>query len=150
MLEEILIRFGYLGLFFICFLAATLVPLSSEVFVALASSLGYDNLLILVFATTGNYLGSLTSYYAGKKGNDFILSRYIYVKPERLQRTQFIYERWGTPILFFSWAPIIGDVLSFLSGILKVNLLVFTFWVVLGKFFRYAVILGTLRIILTS
>ena len=142
MLEQIIMQFGYAGLVLISFLSATLLPFSSEVVVALMPPLGYNSWLILLFATIGNSLGALANYYVGNKGGQFLLTRYIHIAPETLQRAKAIYERWGTPILFFSWVPIIGDPLTVVPGILNANVFVFTCWVVLGKAVRYGFVLG--------
>lgn len=133
---------GYLGLFAISFLSATLLPLASEVFVVAMPPLGYNVWLIILFATAGSYLGSLTNYYVGRKGTDFVLSRYISIKPETLARAQRFFARWGPVALFFSWVPFIGDPLTAVAGALHVNLRVFTFWVLFGKTLRYLALLG--------
>ena len=148
MVEDIVFRFGYLGLFVVSFLAATLLPLSSEVLVASMPVLGYEVRLILIFATAGNYLSALTNYFVGKLGGRFVFARCIKVEPEKLLQAQSLFSRWGTPILFFSWVPIIGDPLTVVGGLLKVNLRYFTFWVLLGKTFRYAFILVIADLIL--
>jgi membrane protein YqaA with SNARE-associated domain len=104
-------------------------------------ALGYKIWPILIFATTGNYLGALTNYYMGKWGSGFLFTRYIQIEPEKLQQAQCLFGRWGTPILFLSWVPIIGDPLTIVGGLLNVDLRLFTFWVVLGKALRYVFIL---------
>lgn len=142
MTEELLITFGYGGLFVVSFLAATLFPLGSEAFVILMVARGYNSMLVLVVATAGNYLGSLTNYYVGMWGADFVFARYIQITPNTLQRAQSLYQRWGAPVLFFSWMPIVGDALTVFSGMLKLRLAVFSFWVLLGKALRYLVVVG--------
>lgn len=133
---------GYVGIFAISFLSATLVPLASEVFVVAMPSLGYDTWLIILFATFGSFLGSLTNYYVGLKGTDFVLSRYFTMKPETLVRAERFYQRWGPVALFFSWVPFIGDPLTAVAGVLRINIRVFIFWVLLGKTLRYLALLG--------
>ncbi|NIN34868.1 MAG: DedA family protein [Gammaproteobacteria bacterium] len=150
MAENFALQFGYLGLFIISFLAATLLPFSSEAVVVLMPSLGYKASLVLIFATTGNFLGALTNYYAGKWGGDFLLARYIQVGPEKLRKVHTLYGRWGAPILFFSWVPLIGDPLTVIGGTLKVKLPVFIFWVLLGKTVRYLAVLGVGNLIFGS
>jgi len=54
-----------------------------------------------------------------------------------------IYKKWGSPALFFAWVPIVGDPLTVVAGALNLNLYLFTFWVVLGKAFRYALVILT-------
>ena len=135
-------RFGYFGLFLISFLSASLLPLASEFFVVAMPPLGYDTWWIVIYATAGSFLGSLTNYYVGSKGGDFVLSRYVQIKPTTLQRAQNFYQRWGPVALFFSWVPFIGDPLTAVAGTLKLDLRIFAFWVILGKALRYVVILG--------
>ena len=56
----------YLSLFFISFLAATILPFSSELTLAgLISTSNYDNLLLLVVASFGNVLGSVFNWSLG-------------------------------------------------------------------------------------
>ena len=141
-MTEIIYQFGYLGLFSVSFLAATLLPLASEVVVVAMQSLGYNPWGIVFFATAGGFLGSLTNYYVGLKGADFVLSRYMTIKPETLEKATKFYKRWGPVALFFSWVPFIGDPLSAVAGILHINLRVFTFWVIFGKILRNLALLG--------
>jgi membrane protein YqaA with SNARE-associated domain len=83
MIENLVFQSGYFGLFIVSFLAATLLPLGSEFFVATMTVSGYNVWLIFAVATTGNTLGSITNYYIGKLGTNFILSRYIKVDSEK-------------------------------------------------------------------
>ncbi len=132
---------GYFGLFIVSFLAATLLPLGSEIFVATMAVSGYNGWLIFAVATTGNTLGSITNYYIGKLGTNFIFSRYIKVDSETREKSEQLYQKWGSPILFFAWVPIIGDPLTVVAGIFKLNLYIFIFWVVLGKALRYFLVI---------
>ena len=65
---ESLAEFGYLGLFISSFLGATIIPLSSEIVLSILILNGFDLGLSLVLATTGNWLGGLSSYYLGSLG----------------------------------------------------------------------------------
>jgi membrane protein YqaA with SNARE-associated domain len=138
---EGLLQFGYAGLLVVSFLAASVLPLSSEAFVALMPALGYDPWVILCVATLGNYLGSLSNYCLGRWGSGYIFSRLVRVRPETELKLSGVFGRWGAPALIMSWVPVIGDPLTFVAGMLKTHLAAFTFWVVLGKAARYAVIL---------
>jgi membrane protein YqaA with SNARE-associated domain len=133
--------FSYLSLFAICYIAATLFPLGSEVMVVWMVTQDYNNGLVLVVASAGNFLGSLTNYFVGKWGSDFLLSRWIRMDPATLQRAQDLYGRWGAPSLFFNWLPIIGDPLTLVSGIFKLRLSLFSFWVSLGTVLRYLTVI---------
>lgn len=138
-----MIQSGYLGIFVVSFFAATLLPIGSEVFVITMILLGYNPLIIFAAATTGNTLGAITNYYIGKYGTKFIFSRYVRVDSEKRKRIERKFEKWGSPVLFFAWTPVIGDPLTVVAGGLNLNLHIFTFWVALGKAFRYAVVILT-------
>ena len=71
---DFIFSLGYLGLFIISFLAASLIPLSSELFVLGMPVLGYNIWLVAVVATLGNFFGALLNYYVGKKGSDLCLA----------------------------------------------------------------------------
>lgn len=135
-------QFGYLGLFAISFLAASLIPLSSEIFVLAMPPLGYNAWIVGLVATFGNFAGALTNYYIGLKGSDFVFARYFQIKEESRIKAENFYTRWGPVALFFSWVPFIGDPLTAVAGALHMNIWTFTFWVIIGKGFRYVVLLG--------
>lgn len=134
-------QFGYVGLLIASFLASTLLPMSSEVFVLLMAQLGFNRWLILLFATTGNFLGALANYAIGKLGNRFFLARYVSNDNKALRKAQDLYDRWGAPVLFFSWLPFIGDPLTVVPGILNSRLTTFTLWVLPGRALRYIFVL---------
>jgi membrane protein YqaA with SNARE-associated domain len=139
---EFFFRLGYLGLFIVSFLGASLVPLSTEAFVLGMPTVGYNVWLVTLIAIIGNFIGNIFNYYVGMKGSEFILSRFVKIKPETWARAERMYERWGPIALFFSWVPIIGDPLTAVAGALHMHMGTFTFWVLLGKLVRYALLLG--------
>lgn len=140
--EAFVETWGYIGLFVVTFLSSSVVPLTSEVLLILMQRMGYNVWWVLGVATVGNYCGSLTTYGIGRFGGSRLLEKYVHPKPERMARARQLYARYGGPILFFSFIPIIGDALTFVAGVLQGNLWTFTFWVALGKWVRFAVVLG--------
>lgn len=139
--EQLAEQFGYVGLLISSFLAATILPFSSEVAVLILAQLGFNKLWILLFATTGNFLGALSNYYLGKLGNRHLLSRFAVRDSDKLAKAQALYERWGAPILFFSWLPVIGDPMTVVPGILDSPVSSFALWVLLGRVLRYIFVL---------
>lgn len=140
--EELITHFGYLGLFIISLLAASIIPLSSELFVVLMQSLGYNSWLIGLVATLGNYTGALTVYYMGKYGGSYLLGRSAKIDAVQLARAEAWFGRYGSPILLLSWLPIVGDALCGTAGLLRLGLLRFSLWTILGKGWRYFLLLG--------
>ncbi len=143
MIEDLVYQSGIPGLLIVSYLAATLLPLGSEAFVVGMALIGYNPLFIFFTATTGNTLGAITNYFVGKYGSRFILSRYINVEQEKQRNVELVFRKWGSPVLFFAWAPVVGDPLTVIAGGLNLKLSVFIFWVIFGKAFRYALIIFT-------
>lgn len=139
-MSSIVFNFGYLGLFVVSYLSATVLPFSEQFAVVGMVALGYSSILIVVVATAGSFLGALTNYYVGREGSEFVFSRYISVDGDRLERAEKFYGRWGSYILLFSWLPLLGDAITVVSGVLHLDLRVFTFWVLLGRIVRQTII----------
>jgi membrane protein YqaA with SNARE-associated domain len=59
-----------------------------------------------------------------------------------LHRYQRWYQHFGVWSLLLSWLPVGGDALTFIAGIMKVNLGIFVILVGFGKSLRYAVIIA--------
>jgi membrane protein YqaA with SNARE-associated domain len=131
---------GLLGIFLGCFLAATLIPFSSEALVAYAISQDQNLFLVFAIALAGNYLGSVVNYSLGFKGVGFIEERFKKEK-KQIDRAQQIFHKWGTPSLLLSSLPIIGDPLTFVAGLAQIPFKTFSFWVLIGKGLRYAVVI---------
>lgn len=109
------------------FLAATLIPLSSEA--ALFAVLKMHEHLLwpaIGVATLGNTLGGFTSYLIGR-----LIGR---KKPLRhVERVR----RYGAPILLFAWLPLVGDALCVAAGWLRLNWMTVACWQGIGRFARY-------------
>ncbi len=139
---------GYVGLFLVSFLAATVLPLTSEVMFVAMPALGYDIWIVFLVANAGSILGSVTNYFLGLKGGGFVLSRYVTVDPRKLARATDLYQRWGPVIVFFAWLPVIGDPLTIVAGVFRLQFRTFAFWMSLGKVFRYLLLVALLTQVL--
>lgn len=129
----------YLTLFFSALISATLFPLGSEALLIYNIKEGYNLYFLLFFATFGNVLGSLINYYLGLKGEEFLINK-RFLKKKNIEKYKSLFDRFGAYILLLSWAPIIGDPLTFIAGILKYDIKKFLFLVIISKFLRYLVL----------
>ena len=137
-----LILFSYFQLLIISFLAATILPFSSEVVLTtMYLSKSFETYLLFIFASTGNILGSITNWYLGKKITIFQDRRWFPVSPDQLNRSQKYFQKFGLWSLLLAWVPIIGDPLTLLAGVLKVRFGVFFLLVSVSKISRYVFIL---------
>jgi membrane protein YqaA with SNARE-associated domain len=130
---------AYGGLFLAALVAATLLPAQSElVLVGLRASGGYDVVALVAVATAGNVLGSTINWVLGRYLLHFRDRRWFPVTPAMLDRAIGWYGRWGVWSLLFAWVPVVGDPLTLVAGILRVDLRLFLPLVTLGKAARYA------------
>ena len=136
---EALLDYGLVGLFLGSFLAATVVPFSSDVLVIGMLALGFDPVVTVAVATLGNWLGGLTSYYVGWLGKLEWLERWFRVKRETIERQQERVKRWGAWLALLTWVPFIGDVFAVVLGFYKVRFLPSAFWMLVGKCGRFIV-----------
>ena len=136
----------YLSLFFISFLAATILPFSSELTLAgLISTSNYDNLLLLVFASFGNVLGSVFNWGLGFYARNLTIKKWFPFKETQIERSSKWFSKFGKWSLLFAWVPIVGDPLTFVAGLLRVRFLDFIILVAIGKVSRYLIIFYLMR-----
>ena len=134
MLEWISPQNGLGALFAASFIASTIVPLSSEaVLFGFLKLYPAEIVPALALATLGNTLGGLTSYAIGR-----LLPARIQTKldPRAIARLK----RYGSPLAFFAWLPIVGDALCIGAGWLRLNWISVTAFMAAGRLIRYWVV----------
>jgi membrane protein YqaA with SNARE-associated domain len=123
---------GLAALFAASFIAATVVPLSSE-----AVLFGYltlhpeHSVLAVALATLGNTAGGMTTYLIGR------------LFPERTNVDEKILQklrRYGPAATFFAWLPVAGDALCAAAGWLRLNWMATLAFMAAGRLARYLVI----------
>ena len=129
-------QLGLLGL--ISFFASTILPVGSEWLVAMLVAKGHEISTVVIVATFGNTLGSVTTYLLGTWGMDRIAVKWQNISPRRMQQARRFYARYGVWSLLLSWLPVIGDAFCLMAGIFRAHLISFLLLVVLGKGIRYA------------
>ena len=131
----------YLPLFAISFLAATILPFSSELTLAgLIATSNYDNLLLLIVASFGNILGSVVNWALGSYSRNLTTKKWFPIKDKQIESSSKWFNKLGKWSLLFAWVPIIGDPLTLVAGLLRVKFLEFLILVMIGKVSRYIII----------
>ena len=131
----------YISLVTVAFMVATIVPFGSEMYFATLLSLNkYNNLLLLIAASTGNILGSVFNWVCGYYVNYFIKKPWFPIKKEKIKKGTEIFNKYGKWSLLLSWAPFIGDPITFVAGTLRFSLIPFLILVSIGKVGRYLII----------
>ncbi len=133
--------YGLLGLFIGSFLAATILPFSSEILLSGLLITGASPVAAFIHATLGNWLGGLTSYWVGRVGSWAFIERWFGVKEESLQKQRERIEKYGAIIALFTWLPFIGDLLSIGLGFYRVDIIKCSVYMLIGRAIRFATII---------
>ena len=121
---------GLAGLFAASFVAATIVPLSSEMVLFGFLKLHPQALApAITLATIGNTLGGMTTYLLGR----------IAREPKGFARLAQV-RRFGAPLLALAWLPLVGDGLCLAAGWLRVHWLAVAVFQCAGRLARNIVI----------
>ncbi|NOU62054.1 YqaA family protein [Marinifilum caeruleilacunae] len=133
------IEYGYWGLFLSSFLAATILPFSSEAILSLCVYSGYDISLTVAIASLGNWLGGLTGYCLGYLGKLEKIEKWLRIKPEKAIRAREYLRKRGNAFAFFAFLPFIGDLIPIGLGLLRTNPYWMALFMAAGKACRYIV-----------
>lgn len=113
----------YASLFLTSFLAATILPFSSEAAFFAALQSDANQTLLLVFASCGNVLAIILNYYLGY---------FLYEKTKRKllssktgKKAYVLGHRYGYGALLLSWLPVIGDPITLVAGALRLRFCIF-------------------------
>ncbi len=128
-------------LFFSAFGAATLLPFYSEVTLLALVNQGHDPYWLWAIATLGNTLGAVVNFVLGRYLTHFEDRKWFPFKPDKLHRAQGWFQRYGLWSLLFSWAPIGGDAITFIAGVMRVSWPVFLVLTFISKGGRYAILM---------
>ena len=135
------IELGLIGLFIATFLAATIVPFSSEAVLAGVLMAGLDPVSCLIVATLGNTLGGMSSFGLGYLGDWLWIKRYLRVDEKSVVKWKQLVDRLGAYTALLCWLPFVGDVIAIALGLFKANIMRVLLWMTIGKMARYAVVI---------
>jgi len=121
------------ALFLSAFLAATILPFSSEAAFVLALENDVTPFNAMLYASSGNILAIILNY---------ILGYFLYEKTKEKLQTSKVGEKaysyghkYGYFALLLSWLPLVGDPLTLVAGLVRLN------------FFYFFLIAGSLRVL---
>jgi membrane protein YqaA with SNARE-associated domain len=126
------------ALFFLSFLASTILPIGSEWLLILMILQDFSLIPVVVTASLGNLLGACTTYFIGIWGSDFFIRTILRIDDNQLIRAGKLYEKYGAWSLLLSWLPVVGDPLCLAAGVFRIGFGRFSLLVFVGKFARYA------------
>ena len=132
----------YISLFVISFLAATILPLSSEITLAgLIAVQSYNNFILLLAASVGNILGSSFNWVLGIYSRKFESKKWFPFNQNQMKQSSKWFLKYGKWSLLFAWLPVVGDPLTLVAGVMRTRFLSFLVLVSIGKVARYIIIM---------
>ena len=144
-LVQLLIDWGYVGLFISALLAGSIIPFSSEIVMVALVKVGLSPALCVLSATLGNTLGGMTCYYMGRLGRIDWIEKYFKVKREKIERMQHFLQGKGALMAFFTFLPAIGEVIAIALGFMRSNTWLTIVSMFVGKLIRYILLLYALE-----
>ncbi len=143
-ISEFLVEYGYIGVFFASFLAATILPFSSEIVLTGVIGAGASYWPCMISATIGNFLGGMSCYWLGMLGKTEWIEKYLKMKPDKLEKIQEWLKGKGAWTAFFVFLPGVGDFIAVALGYLRANIWIVGITMFLGKAIRYWVVIEAL------
>ncbi|MCU0363047.1 MAG: DedA family protein [Bacteroidales bacterium] len=136
---EGLFDYSLWGLFLASFLAATVVPFSSEALLTFLIINGTDPYAAVLVATAGNWLGGMSSYAIGYMGKWVWIEKYLRIKRETIEKWHDMLYRKGALFALLSWVPAVGDIFAVGLGLLRSSIPITAGAMLAGKFLRYVI-----------
>ena len=131
----------YAGMYAAAFAAAHILPMQSEALLAgLLLSHSYPAIALIAVASVGNVHGTEVNWLLGRGIDQFRHSKWFPASEAQLDRATGWYQRYGKWTLLLSWAPVIGDPLTLIAGVLREPLWSFVLLVSIAKTVRYLVV----------
>lgn len=134
---------GYVGLFFSMVLNGSFLPIPSEVFIIpagyLASKGGFNFVIVIFSGVLGSLCGSIINYYVGYKiGRPFFVKygKFFRINVDFLDKGEEWFRKYGIYAVFLTrFVPTIRQYITIIPGILKMNLINFSIFCLLGDIF---------------
>ena len=134
------IEYGYWGLFLVAFLAATVLPFSSDAVLAAMMFGDFDPFWLVVYASIGNWLGGMSSYALGFLGKWQWIEKYFRVKRREVIKWKKRSQKYGVYFALLTWLPAVGDVMAIGLGFARTKIVPTAILMFIGKAARYIAI----------
>jgi membrane protein DedA with SNARE-associated domain len=138
-ITQLISYLGCTGVFILMALESMIAPIPSEMVMPFAGFLIHTGeftvLGVLLASSLGSLVGSLASYWMGRKGEAVVLrfGRYLMLNPHHLEWTETFFFRYGSRTIFISrFIPIVRHLISIPAGLGKMRLLPFVVYTALG------------------
>lgn len=135
-----LVTFGAFGLFTICVLDSTFVPLPSSadvLLIALATAKPHWMPLYVLLATLGSTIGCVILYYVSRRAGSRALSRFSPSKQHRVKELIDKYDVLSVLVACLLPPPFPLKLFVITTGVVRISVVRFTLAIATGRAFRY-------------
>jgi len=112
--------------------------LTSAIYIA-AIAVMKEPLACFIVATTGNWLGSVLTYFMGRLGKWEWIEKWFHIKPEDVEKKAAKIDKYGTWMALLAWVPIIGDIIALALGFYRTNVWKTSLLLLIGKAGRFLI-----------
>ncbi|MDC3194616.1 VTT domain-containing protein [bacterium] len=135
-------EYGIIGLFLNSLLAATAIPLPTEILTS-ALLIGGEN-IVLVASTLiiGSTIGGILNYFIGFGGNKLIkkMKKKSDVEKQDKNHNKLLDKFGWSAIFFAAWIPIVGDLILISAGVKKMKFIKFSIFMISGKIIKTIIV----------
>ena len=135
-------EYGIIGLFLNSLLAATAIPLPTEILTS-ALLIGGENIFLVVIALIiGSVIGGILNYFIGLGGNKLVKKlKKNTDKKEHDKKHNKLLDKFGWSAIFFAaWIPVIGDLILISAGVKKMKFIKFLIFMISGKIIKTIIV----------
>ena len=142
-------EYGIIGLFLNSLLAATAIPLPTEILTSALLIGGENIVLVAITLIIGSTIGGILNYFIGFGGNKLIkkMKKKSDVEKQDKKHNKLLDKFGWSAIFFAAWIPIVGDLILISAGVKKMKFAKFSIFMVSGKIIKTIIVvtgLGTI------
>jgi membrane protein YqaA with SNARE-associated domain len=142
-------EYGIIGLFLNSLLAATAIPLPTEILTSALLIGGENIVLVAITLIIGSIIGGVLNYFIGFGGNKLVkrMKKKSDVEKQNKKHNKILDKFGWSAIFFAAWIPIVGDLILISAGVKKMNFSKFSIFMISGKIIKTIIVvmgLGTI------
>ena len=135
-------EYGIIGLFLNSLLAATAIPLPTEILTSALLIGGENIVLVAITLIIGSTIGGILNYFIGFGGNKLIkkMKKKSDVEKQDKNHNKLLDKFGWSAIFFAAWIPIIGDLILISAGVKKMTFIKFSIFMISGKIIKTIIV----------
>jgi membrane protein YqaA with SNARE-associated domain len=96
---------------------------------------------LVIFLTAITVVTSVAKYRLGRNGLETLKEHYPQVSDERWRTIDNYFQRWGAPVVLFSFLPLLAWIIPPAAGAYGIRFRTFLVWAFMAKMVRYWILI---------